>query len=166
MMDKDLRRTLDIAVKKMEEIKWEESKEFLRNEFLNDWYESLFLHVLLHSMTGDPAPLINYLRSDRPLLFDRKRLATRLEAFLQKGRHGGRHRDVMAHRLAAQALRLLDVWQEENIRQGVNDRGRSADMKDRRQRLHSSSRCTPSIPFRQSWGFLPISRQYARQFAT
>jgi hypothetical protein len=114
----------------MEQIKWEETKEFLSKEFLNDWYESLFLHVLLHAVEGNPAELINYLRSDRPLLFDRKRLATRLETFSQKRRCGGRRPDVMAHWLAAQALRLLDVWQEENIRQGVNDRGCSDDMKD------------------------------------
>jgi hypothetical protein len=131
MMVKDLDQTLGFALKRMEEIKWEETKEFLRKDFLDDWYESLFLHALLDFRTGSPAPLINYLRSDRPLLFDRKRLATRLETFLQKRSNGGGgRRDVMVHFLAARALRLYDVWREENIRQGVNDRGRSTDMKD------------------------------------
>jgi hypothetical protein len=153
MMDKDLQRTLDIAVKKMDEIKWEESKEFLKKEFLDDWYESHFLHVLLHTVEGNPAELINYLRSDRPLLFDRKRLATSLETALRKRRRDGRRRDVMAHRLAAQALRLYGVWHKENIKQGVNDRGRSNDMKDKtartvfEQQMHAFGLFTPELGF-------------------
>ena len=130
-MDKDLKRTLGIALKKMDEIKSKDDEDFFSSERrLARFTELLFTHVLYRAAKGNPEGLIAYLRSEWPLSFDRKSLANRLETALQKRSRGGNRHDPAVHSYAAQALRLYDLWHEENIKQGVNDWGRANDMKD------------------------------------
>jgi hypothetical protein len=143
MMDKDLKRTLGIALKKMDEITYKENEEHSKY-----FPETLFAYVIFLAAKGHPAGLIHYLRADdSPLSFDRKRLATLLEKDLQTRRRGGRHHDMWVHRFAARALRLFDIWHEENIRHGVNDRGRCNYMKDETARIVFEEQMDLIAPF-------------------
>jgi hypothetical protein len=94
-------------------------------------------------------------------LFDRKRLATFLETAVKKRRSGGRRHHPIVHRFAALALRLCDVWHEENIRQGVNDRGRRADMKDEAAKIvfEKEMREMARVGSRVSWEPAQMRRQ-------
>jgi hypothetical protein len=125
IMDDDLARTLVIVLKRMRE-------EVTENANIQQKYWSSpqreFEWTVLFLAKGDPKKLIEYLRSDRPILFDREGLATLLE-YAQTPR-GGPHRRMHVHSVAADALILYKRWREENIRRGVNDRRRCNDMKD------------------------------------
>jgi hypothetical protein len=128
MMD-DLKQTLDIALKKMHEVGTENSKSFIRY-WLSPQGE--FELAILALAKGDATKLIECLRSDRPIEFDRKQLARLLEQAKTAAARprGGPHYHRGIHSAAALALALYKMWQEENLRRGVKDRGCSEYMKD------------------------------------
>jgi hypothetical protein len=126
----DLKQTLDIALKKMDDLLRENADEFIKY-----WSspQREFEWAVLSLAKGDPKRFIEYLRSDRPILFDRQRLAILLEQ-AQTPRGGPLHHRGM-HSVAGVALHLYKMWHEENIRHGINDRGRSNYMKDEAARI-------------------------------
>ena len=122
----DLKQTLDIALKKMDEAITENVKLSIRYWFTP---QCEFELAILSLAKGNPTKLIECLRSDRPIQFDRKRLAEILERPKTR-RGGGPHHHRGIHSAAARALDLYKMWRKENFRRGVKDRGRCEHMKN------------------------------------
>lgn len=79
---------------------------------------------------GEPARLINYLRSDEPLSADfRYRLASMLEGQFSKKAGRGRPRDIALHGAADEAELRYQFWIGINRREGVSDHGDREAMK-------------------------------------
>lgn len=90
-----------------------------------------FTLCLLDYYNGDPANLIEYLRSGREMPDDfREQLAEAISNFHTKKPKRGRPKDrALRHALVA-AQWFFQRWRAENDRQGINDWGHREDMKD------------------------------------
>jgi hypothetical protein len=78
---------------------------------------------------GDPLPLETYLRSERPLgRQERKILAAVFHR--RYASKGGRSPDSLLRIAATLACAFYDAWRELNRKIGVRDRGHSLEMKD------------------------------------
>jgi hypothetical protein len=88
--------------------------------------ETLLYNALRDHAGGDSAALIEYLRSDRPL--QREWLADTLDGVFDPPQGRPRDRDLRAAAMLAHFF--YNRWKDANKRDGVNDRGFSALMKD------------------------------------
>lgn len=88
-----------------------------------------FVHALLLAARGNTTPIVECLRSDRPLPeFFRKHLRDYFRGKFSRGR--GQPRDELLHLAASDALNFYRLWRAKNDRLGISDWGHRNAMKD------------------------------------
>jgi hypothetical protein len=90
--------------------------------------EYQFLRALLSWRDGDPADIVAWMNSERPLY--REPLALLFEGKLDKKARVGRPRNELEYMAALAAWRFYRQWRKENERRSIDDYGRSDAMKD------------------------------------
>lgn len=96
-----------------------------------DFVRSVYQHA-----RGDSSYLIEYFRSDRPIIAgEGEQLAQFFEGVLDRIPARGRPRDKDVRSAAMAARVFYKQWREYNRRLGINDRGKSDAMKDESVRL-------------------------------
>jgi hypothetical protein len=90
-----------------------------------------FWGVICVAVNGDESPLIDYLRSDRPLSpRDRNNLALYLSGYWSDFPGRGRPTKITHKTVAATALEFYEDWRRYNRDHRTRDRGQAEAMKD------------------------------------
>src|SRR4029079_8202269 len=124
---------------------WRETGRKLREEFeqraaqamrpgdpLPAYVSQFFLALGEAGLRGNPVPIIDYLRSGKPLPADfRETLALYFEGFFHLPRRGRGHpKNILEHIAADNAQHFFDEWRRENACNGVKDYGHRSQMVD------------------------------------